>query len=186
MCIVDWAILGAWAQVGAVLLAAGIALSQLNKFTEGERVKNTIALLREFNYDTVDVSSIRLTAAAATSALCGVSLSQRYAGLRANPASTRTPQDEQTLENIESAAIIFHNYFDGAADLFTRNLIDRNLFVSRLSLMLLTAHVRSRTIIQGVQPGNLDVSSMKSLIRASLSYRRKIGDTNPEFADVTP
>ena len=182
MCVVDWAIMGAWAQFVAILITAGVAWVQLNKFTEGERVKNTLSVIKEFIYERVSLFGTPITAQDAASLLCQPLTHARYVELLLIPSSVRAAADQAELERIVNCAVVFHNYFDAVGDLFQRGVIDSELFLSRLSLLLLVGYLKSGEILKDARGRNIDVTSFMNLLRAAHAYRTRIGDQ--EYAGI--
>lgn len=178
MCVFDWGVTAAWVSAIAVIAGVVLGLVQLNGLRESDAVKNTLSFVRQFNSDVIQVDNMTFTVAKALTKMDDISFKNELIKRQLALASNTTPTND--VEEFFQAGVVVFNYFDEAADLYARNLIDRELFMSRFSLILTTGLEAGRDIINNVQklaPSNMD--AFNGFRKSALKYRLAKGYNEP-------
>ena len=120
----------------AAIKGGSIAIEQLKSLERTERIKNTLSIVRAYSTPTGEVSSPLMAYV-------------RLDKMPTDDPSVAVPKFGKTLgeyvAEVSQLYLILQNYFDEADDLLQRNLIDRDLFLSRqLAVMKQSAAMMRR------------------------------------------
>ncbi|MGA8574492.1 MAG: hypothetical protein WB609_02245 [Candidatus Cybelea sp.] len=141
ICVVDSAILAAWAQVAAIILTGGLAVwvawTQLRRFNENERAKTTLEYVQRYTQDLHQTQHEPVTISFAVSRLMNAlvedevlrlkALARRWYADREELATDSTALDEYLRFNNMLALSL--NFMSKTALLADQGFIDSDLFL---------------------------------------------------------
>lgn len=137
-CILDWSLVGIWLQAGFVLAGVVVAAFQLKRFNDNGRVKNTLRLYEQYMHTAVLIDqNSPMTMPAALNWLQWVdrNFTEYLALLNRANLGQASQADATLLGNVRTSAIITHNFFDTAAVLLNRHLLDDEVFFDTLGYL---------------------------------------------------
>lgn len=128
---IDWTALGTWSLVLVGIVGVLVAQTQLVALAQNEKVKNTLELLKRYDRETVPFmvtgQEERITAATA------YARSIAPENLAFLAVYSPTDHDQADYQRRWNSAVVAINYFKSAGQLWSRGLLDNDLFFGYLA-----------------------------------------------------